>query len=1024
LSVLLAFVLTTAIAEVSHGGESDRELDYAPAGPAIKVVLIDQAERESFVAVRVDTAGRIFVGGREALFVYEPDDQGGYLPRRELYRFPPESWVFDVEIRGHDLYVMTASALYLLPDAVTRRDGITVKRLIWGQPLGHIQLGFHGLAWGPEGDLYFTMGDALQHYGDFNRPDHWGHWTLFSQPEGTKTPYTGVGAVLRCQADGSGLRVVAGGTFNSFGLAFDRHWNLFTNDNDREAMPAMYVPARLLHVTPHAYFSWPRGWMASKSPDRADLLETMYSGMGRAAPVGMAYYDDALLPAAHRHRLLMARWARRSVNGFTIVPRGASFKAEERPLLIGRREARPLGVCVGCGGRVFLTIGYMAQLEGSPTYRSDLVMLTSTDDRPERRYDGYDAPAATAQRLWEELSNPSWQRRYRAHIEILRRNGPFLVEATERSNQIRGDDPAVNHLPWLAGASGTADACETLVKLARAPDAALRLQAIRALAEFRQLKPPREILEQAINDPDPKVCHSAIVAFFNAEGSVPQQIINGPARSKDTYLRQAATLLLARRAKTSLLTEICESNDPAVRLAGVLSTGFRLTLPPATEPLPEHLPLDPYPDSANVIQFADTKLDLRRFARVGNFTVAEHWRAGEHHAEQERLFALLLKRLQDENEPVRLQAAHFLSLLNDPRSESLVTKAVAATEKRRLEGAPVSILKSVSEVWALGPFPDGPAGLREVHPPEKGPVDLSAQYPAGGTKVGWKKVGGGYFDFVRTYGQHDHASFYAHCRLASVKPQWIMLFVGSNDGVKVWHNGEPVWKNETVRRALRYDDMVMLRLGPGSNDLLFRVHNETGDSGLLINFKALDHVVPTLPEKLDMSILAERLKEAGSSAQQTTIPAQFLDVDWPQAVAEGKRKQGEKLFEKLGCVKCHTAKMNEAGGVGPSLAEVGKRFTIPQLVQSILLPNQQVSPVFRATSIVTEEGKVLSGLVVGETAEKLEMVLTDTKRATILKADIDERVLQDISPMPPKLVATPDELRDLLAFLFAENDQQ
>jgi glucose/arabinose dehydrogenase len=83
------------------------------------------------------------------------------------------------------------------------------------------------------------------------------------------------------------LRVVASGSFNSFGLALDRDWNLFTNDNDREAMPAMYVPARLLHVTPHADFGWPRGWMASKSPDRADLLETMYDGLGREAPVGV-----------------------------------------------------------------------------------------------------------------------------------------------------------------------------------------------------------------------------------------------------------------------------------------------------------------------------------------------------------------------------------------------------------------------------------------------------------------------------------------------------------------------------------------------------------------------------------------------------------------------------------------------------------------------------------------------------------------------------------------------------------------
>ncbi|MFV2066813.1 MAG: HEAT repeat domain-containing protein, partial [Pirellulales bacterium] len=84
-------------------------------------------------------------------------------------------------------------------------------------------------------------------------------------------------------------------------------------------------------------------------------------------------------------------------------------------------------------------------------------------------------------------------------------------------NQIRSEDPAGYHLPWLAGASGTSGACETLVKLAHAPDAALRLQAIRALAEFRPLQPPRETFEQALNDPDPKVCHAAIVAFFDVE---------------------------------------------------------------------------------------------------------------------------------------------------------------------------------------------------------------------------------------------------------------------------------------------------------------------------------------------------------------------------------------------------------------------------------------------------------------------------------------------------------------------------
>jgi hypothetical protein len=44
-------------------------------------------------------------------------------------------------------------------------------------------------------------------------------------------------------------------------LVFDKHWNLFGNDNDHESLPLAYVPGRLIHVTPHSDFAWPRGWM-------------------------------------------------------------------------------------------------------------------------------------------------------------------------------------------------------------------------------------------------------------------------------------------------------------------------------------------------------------------------------------------------------------------------------------------------------------------------------------------------------------------------------------------------------------------------------------------------------------------------------------------------------------------------------------------------------------------------------------------------------------------------------------------
>src|SRR5262249_6142514 len=221
------------------GPSSRSELDYGPVDSRLRTILLHRSEEESYVALKVDTEGRLFAGGREALFVLEPNVQGGYSAPRELYRFPQDSWIAGIELRGNDLYVLTAAALYVIPDGRIRRDGLVPKRLLWGLPLD-LHVSFHCLAWGPEGDLYLNHGDPLLNYGDWERPDHWGHWMLHTAA-GVKQPYTGQGAVLRMKADGSGLQVVARGLRGPFGLSFDRDWNLFTNDNDHESRPDLYT---------------------------------------------------------------------------------------------------------------------------------------------------------------------------------------------------------------------------------------------------------------------------------------------------------------------------------------------------------------------------------------------------------------------------------------------------------------------------------------------------------------------------------------------------------------------------------------------------------------------------------------------------------------------------------------------------------------------------------------------------------------------------------------------------------------
>jgi putative heme-binding domain-containing protein len=1001
------------------GPSSDKQLDYRPAAPRLRAVLLDRSEGESYVSIKSDSEGRLFVGGREALFVFEPDGKGGYRPRRELYRFPPDSWVAGIEVRGNDLYVLTAAALYLFPDGRIRHDGLKPRRLLWGLPLD-LHVSFHCLAWGPEGDLYLTHGDPLLNYGDFSRPDHWGHWTLFAGPEGKRVPYTGQGAVLRLRPDGTGLRVVARGLRGPFGLAFDHAWNLFTNDNDHESLPDRYTPARLLYVSPHVDFAWPRGWMASKSPDRADLVEPLLSAPGRGVPVGLAYYDESLLPAEYRHTLLEDRWDRLTVQCHPLRRRGAGFAAEDVPFLVGKYEARPIGVAVGPGGQVFATVSYMAANEASPHYTSDLVLITPTNQPAAAPAVSYDVTSAPAEKLWAELSNPSWQRRLQAHTEILRCGGPLLAEAVRRLAAAKPDDPAMMHLPWLAAASGSAQAVRVLADLAKHPRPEVRLQAVRALAEFFPRRAPARLLEAALADSDPQVQLAALAAFFDPTVALPLGAVTDLARSPDPYLRQTATRLLARRATLDQLQDLLRSPDPAVRLAGVLAAGVRLTTPP-DEPPPQVRLVYPAENAffKVKIHYADGEADLRALGRVGSYTTAEYWKAITPDAEQTALFRLLMAALQDPTDAVRLQAAYYLSLLRDPRSEPAVARTFAAVQEGRLASAPRN---AVENVWAVGPFPDADSGFRPAHPPEQGVIDLTARYDTPVGPAAWEKLEGkgGAFSLRRTAKAAGPSSLYAFCQLQSAARQPALFLVSSEAGVKVWHNGRPVW--ESAPDSPRpHEDGVLLDLQPGGNDLLIRSRQARGGHSLQLHYRAHGEVRAGLPEKLDFATLAQRLKEAGSTGKQVTVAPEFLAVDWQQEVRRGNAAEGRKLFGALGCVKCHAITAGQKGGGAPSLTDAGKRFTVPYLVESVLLPSKQVAEPFRSTSIVTTGGQVVSGLVVNETADSLELLLPDTSRRVLAKKDVEERTVTAVSPMPAGLVKTPRELRDLLAYLLGDN---
>jgi putative heme-binding domain-containing protein len=138
-----------------------------------------------------------------------------------------------------------------------------------------------------------------------------------------------------------------------------------------------------------------------------------------------------------------------------------------------------------------------------------------------------------------------------------------------------------------------------------------------------------------------------------------------------------------------------------------------------------------------------------------------------------------------------------------------------------------------------------------------------------------------------------------------------------------------------------------------------------------------------------------------------------------QALADmkgGNRDNGKVVFRRV-CVSCHKV-YNEGADFGPGMDGVGKRLSAYKLVESIIDPNADVSEKYLSTSILTNDGRSIVGLLVSETPETV-VIFDGKEQKKIPVAEIDERTQLRQSSMPEGLAATlsPNEFLDVIAFL-------
>lgn len=619
----LAAVFGLLLAGVVSGSVGAQE-----PGDGIVKSVIARFANAPVRAMRADSMGRLFVASGDTIYrVATEAARPGAVPD-VVVRFPGNAAITDLEYLGNDLYVATQNAIYLVPDGVRGRKGPEPRKLVWGIPWAPPYDGIRSLAWGPEGDLYFSLGVPAG-------SGRWGFWTFFSSSDETRTPYRGPGGVFRCKPDGSDLRVVAQGLSRPGRLAFDVHGNLFTIALGSErATLWIVVPNTLLGPT-------------SGVPPVLTKVERE----------GPWFVDEPYLPPAWRSQLILGTSP--SAHAYTLLPRGAGFAARELATTLDVP-----GILAPGADRLFI-----ADAQGMV----HTLRLAGTDKTAAfDRFEMADAPLA---RLWKELGTPSAQRRLRAHLELLRR-GDGLAEANARLLKVEADDPALHSLIWLAAKSGRGSL--HLIGLLEHRDPGVRVQVLRALAEYPAQLRDEPVFTKSLVDPDPQVRLAALLAYFSPKvaWSRPAHfaIERGPARDEDPSLRHAAACLLAQKATLAQLEGMCSRQDPALRRAGVLAAGIRLVHSSTREPLAPHLPLE---DVGGVQVYFNEKVALSSHGRVGTYLPAVHWKADKQTVEQNQLFNLLRKMLADREFTVRADAAAFLTMLGDAR--------VAAELKRALE---------------------------------------------------------------------------------------------------------------------------------------------------------------------------------------------------------------------------------------------------------------------------------------------------------------------------------------------------
>ncbi|HUR29358.1 MAG TPA: HEAT repeat domain-containing protein, partial [Planctomycetota bacterium] len=799
--------------------------------------------------------------------------------------------------------------------------------------LGH---DLHGLRIGPDGLLYFSIGDR-----GFNVP----------LPDGKRLEYPEAGAVLRCNLDGSGLEVFATGLRNPQDLIFDAYGNLFTGDNNSDGGDK----ARLVHVVEGSDSGWRQAyqWLTEpnlRGPWNDEKQWQPYPENQVAAilppianlcdgPSGITIDFGTGLPPQYAGWLFLADFrgtaSNSGVRGFELVPNGAGFK-------LGKHDETWWGVLatdveVGTDGAMYVldwTEGWNQTGKGRIYRAYDPATRDSSAAQKTKRLLAGNFDALSEVELIACLSDADQRVRQEAQFALVRRGEPSRASLERIASTASAPQLARVHAIWGLGMllrRPAAPGFARLVALLEDADAEIRAQAARALGDARS-KPAESSLAQHLSDASPRVRMFAAIGLARigmkarAKELVAFAAANEPV---DPVLRHCASLAMSACMHGGELITLATHESLQVRLAAVValrrqgSVGvgrFLNDVDPRVADEAERAIYDaPIPLALGALADSHrlTRRSINALFRLGDFA---------------RVCASVLDpRCSDE---LRIEALDLLAKWSVPPKRDPVVGAWRPIDKSDSRD-PKQVLLAIGNADWISSKPDvAKAWIRACVANDL--PDAAKRFAA-------------WCGDDDTDGSVRARALEGLIALESASGTNAVRAAIASESEELRAAAIAQLPKIDAAQALELADSVLRNGSLIERRAALRTLNEVSDAGAakllaqIVDQQTAGKLDPELA--LDVALAAEKSRDALVAEKLAALRASRMADKWMGEYADslhgGDAKAGRKVFREkseLACLRCHKIEDKEGGEVGPDLVGVGKRLDRRALLESLVEP--------------------------------------------------------------------------------------